>query len=166
MESSQTIAMAYHVSDPNVGMGMFKDYSRYKMFLADTGLFVTLAFKNKSYTENIIYQKLLSDKLSANMGYIYENLVAQMLRTSGNDLFYYTFPAEHNHNYEVDFILANSDKLLPIEVKSSGYKTHKSLDVFCGKYSSRIGDRILLYTKDYQKDGVTTCLPMYFAAWM
>lgn len=166
MESSQTIALAYHVNDPVVGMGMFKDYSRYKMFLADTGLFVTLAFRNKSYTENIIYQKLLSDKLSANMGYVYENLVAQMLRTAGNELFYYTFPAEHKHNYEIDFLLSRSDKLLPIEVKSSGYKSHKSLDAFCEKYSSRIGNKILLYTKDYQKDGAVTCLPIYFAAMM
>ncbi|MBO7476593.1 MAG: ATP-binding protein [Salinivirgaceae bacterium] len=167
MEDSKTITMAYHVTDPNVGMGMFKDYSRYKMFLADTGLFVTLAFWDKKYTENLIYNKLLSDKLEANLGYVYENLVAQMLLAAGNKLFYYTFPTGNgNKNYEIDFLLSRGNKLVPIEVKSSGYKTHKSLDVFCGKFSSRIGERILLYTKDYQRDVDVTCLPVYFTPFM
>lgn len=167
MEESKTITMAYHISDPNVGMRQFQDYTRYKMFMADTGLFVSLAFWDKDYTENIIYNKLLSDKLEANLGYVYENLVAQMLRTSGNQLFYYTFPTENgNKNYEIDFLLSRGNKLVPIEVKSSGYKTHKSLDVFCEKYSSRIGERILLYTKNYAKDNATICLPIYFTPFL
>ena len=163
MEDSETVIMAYNVSDPGVGMGMFQDFSRYKMFLADTGLFVTLAFNSKTYTENIIYKKLLSDKLDANLGYVYENLVAQMLYTSGKKIFYHTFPSGNgNYNYEVDFLLSRGNKIVPIEVKSSGYRTHKSLDEFCNKYSSRVGERILLYTKDYQHDGQTTCLPVYY----
>ena len=144
MADSMTISLAYHANDPNVGLPMTKNLYRYKMFVADTGLFVTLAFHDKAFTENVIYSKLLSDKLDANLGYIYENLVAQMLRSAGHELFYHTFPAENNHNYEVDFLLSRGNKIVPIEVKSSGYKTHKSLDAFCEKHSSRIGDRILL----------------------
>ena len=164
MADSMTISLAYHANDPNVGLPMTKNLYRYKMFVADTGLFVTLAFHDKAFTENVIYSKLLSDKLDANLGYIYENLVAQMLRSAGHELFYHTFPAENNHNYEVDFLLSRGNKIVPIEVKSSGYKTHKSLDAFCEKHSSRIGDRILLYTKDYQKDGATICMPIYFTS--
>ena len=164
MADSMTISLAYHANDPNVGLPMTKNLYRYKMFVADTGLFVTLAFHDKAFTENIIYSKLLSDKLDANLGYIYENLVAQMLRSAGHELFYHTFPAENNHNYEVDFLLSRGNKIVPVEVKSSGYKAHKSLDAFCDKYSSRIGDRILLYTKDYQKDRATICLPIYFTS--
>ena len=164
MADSMTISLAYHANDPNVGLPMTKNLYRYKMFVADTGLFVTLAFHDKAFTENVIYSKLLSDKLDANLGYIYENLVAQMLRSAGHELFYHTFPAENNHNYEVDFLLSSGNKIVPIEVKSSGYKTHKSLDAFCEKHSSRISDRILLYTKDYQKDGATICLPIYFTS--
>ena len=166
MEDSQCVTLAYHANDPNVGLGLSKDMDYYKMFVADTGLFVTLAFWEKTYTENIVYNKLLSDKLAANLGYVYENLVAQMLSASGNSLYYYTFPDGNNHNYEIDFLLSRGNKLLPIEVKSSGYKTHKSLDVFCERYSSRVGDRILLYTKDYCKDGVTICLPVYFTPFL
>lgn len=134
--------------------------------MADTGLFVTLCFWDKDFTENVIYDKLLSDKLDANLGYLYENVVAQMLASAGNQLFYYTFPKDEKHNYEIDFLLSRGNKLVPIEVKSSGYKTHKSLDVFCEKYSSRIGERILLYTKDYQKDGPTKCIPVYFTPFL
>lgn len=162
MVDSMVVNLTYHANDPNVGLGLTKDYTKYKMFMSDTGLFITLAFWDKDYTENTIYDKLLSDRLSANLGYIYENLVAQMLTASGNSLYYYTFPDGNNHNYEVDFMLSRGNKIVPIEVKSSGYKTHKSLDNFCAKYPSRIGNRILLYTKDYQQDGSTTCLPIYY----
>lgn len=164
LSESKTTLFCHHCSDPNVGMSLTKDLSRYKIFLADTGLFVTLCFWDKTYTENIIYQQLLSDKLEANLGYVYENLVAQMLASAGNQLFYYTFPKDEKHNYEIDFLLSRGKKIVPIEVKSSGYKTHKSLDVFCERFPSRIGDRILLYTKDYQQDGPTTCLPVYYTS--
>ena len=159
---SMTVNIAFHADDPNVGMALTKDLERYKLFLADTGLFVTLAFKDKAFTENIIYERILANKLPANMGYVYENAVAQMLKTSGNELYYYTMPSEtSNHNYEIDFLLSKGRKICPIEVKSSGYKTHKSLDVFCEKFSKRIGDKYLVYTKDLQSENDITMLPMY-----
>ena len=163
MKESMVVNIAYNTTDPNVGLGMSRDLDSYKIYLGDTGLFVTLAFGDKDFAENIIYQKLLNDKLDANLGYVYENLVAQMLRCSGNELYYHTFPSGNgNHNYEIDFLISNGNKIVPIEVKSSGYKSHKSLDVFCSKYSSRIGDRILLYTKDYKKEETVQYIPVYF----
>lgn len=160
LEDSKTVLFSYHSNDPNVGMSLTKDISKYKIFCADTGLFVTLAFWDKDRTENVIYQKLLNDKLSTNLGYIYENVIAQTLAASGNKLFYYTWPKDNNHNYEIDFLLSHGSKLCPIEMKSSGYKTHKSLDMFCEKFSTRVGERFLIYTKDYRQDGATTLLPV------
>ena len=160
MRESMTVNFAYHSDDPNVGLALNCDVNQYKMFVGDTGLFVTLAFWDKDVTENLIYEKLLSDKLSANLGYVYENIVAQMLTAAGNKLFYYTWPTESGkHNYEVDFLLSRGAKLWPLEVKSSGYKTHASLDAFCEKFSARVGDRFLVYTKDLCKDGAATLLP-------
>lgn len=161
LEDSKTVNFAYHTDDPNVGMELSRDNTRYKIFVGDTGLFVTMAFWDKAYTENEIYDKLLSDKLSANLGYVYENLVAQMLTASGYKLFYYTWPKDEKHNYEIDFLLSQGSKIIPIEVKSSGYKTHASLDAFCKKFSSRISDRYLIYTKDLGKDGSVKLLPVY-----
>ncbi len=161
LEDSKTTLFAYHSNDPNVGMSLTKDISKFKLFCADTGLFVTLAFWDKDHTENVIYQKLLSDKLNTNLGYVYENMVAQMLATSGNKLFYYTWPKDATHNYEIDFLLSRGAKLHPIEVKSSGYNTHKSLDAFCEKFSHIIERRYLIYTKDLKKDKETLLLPIY-----
>ena len=168
MEKSRTINISHHSDDPNVGLGSTEDLMQYKMFVGDTGLFVTLAFRDKSFTENIIYERLLSDKLAANLGYLYENIVAQMLTASGNKLFYHVWPTESGkHNYEVDFLLSRGTKITPIEVKSSSYKTHVSLDAFCKKYSSRItNDRYLIYTKDYAHIQSVKYIPAYLTLFL
>ena len=163
IEDSKTVNIAYHADDPNVGMELTSNKSSYKMYICDTGLFVTLAFWDKKFTENIIYQKLLNDKLDTNLGYVYENAVAQALASSGNKLFYYTWLSENRHVYEIDFLLSRGFKIWPLEVKSSGYKTHKSLDDFCKKFSNRISNRYLIYTKDLNRDGETTMIPIYMA---
>jgi len=167
MLDSMTVDIAYHANDPNVGMALNKDPDRFKLFLADTGLFVTLMFNDNAFTENIIYEKLLFDKLPANLGHVYENAVAQMLRASGNELYYFTMRSDtSNNNYEIDFILSKMNKICPIEVKSSGYKTHKSLDVFSKKYSNRISEKYLVYTKDLKKENDITMLPMYMVPFL
>ena len=166
LEDSKTTLFCYHSNDPNVGMSLTKDISKYKIFCADTGLFVTLAFWDKDYTENVIYQKLLNDKLSTNLGYIYENVVAQMLAASGNRLFYYTWAKDATHNYEIDFLLSRESKICPIEVKSSGYNTHASLDAFCKKFSHIVERRYLINTKDLKKDKETLLLPVYMTSFL
>ncbi len=172
MADSMTVNFAFHANDPSVGFSLHANYNIFKMFLADTGLFVTLVFMDRNYTENEIYRKLLSDKLNADWGYIYENVVAQMLKSAGNELFYYTFKEESpkegtdSHtvkHYEIDFIISHGNKICPVEVKSSGYKSHKSLDKFQEKFSERTQHRYLLYTKDVRKEKDITCLPVYMA---
>ena len=162
LEDSLTVNMAHHANDPNVGLAMHANYDKYKIYVGDTGLFISLAFKDKDFTENVIYQKLLSDKLPADLGYVYENVVAQMLVSNGYELFYYTWPTESGkHNYEIDFILSRGSKICPVEVKSSGYNTHASLDAFDKKFASRISTSYLVYTKDYRRDGSTVLLPAF-----
>lgn len=167
MKDSMVVLFSHHADDPTVGLSLHEDNTQYKMFLNDTGLFITLAFWDKDMTENIIYEKLLSDKLSADMGYIYENIVAQMLKANGNELYYHTWPTESGrHNYEIDFLLSRGAKLCPIEVKSSGYKSHASLDAFCKKFSDRIGSRYLIYTKDLRKDEATILIPVFMTMFL
>lgn len=89
-----------------------------------------------------------------------------MLTATGNELFYYTWPKEEKHNYEIDFILSRGNKICPIEVKSSGYNRHISLDEFCNKFSSRIYRRYLIYTKDFNQDKETLLAPVYDNAFM
>lgn len=166
LEDSKTTLFSYHSNDPNVGMSLTKEISKYKIFCADTGLLVTLAFWDKDITENVIYQKLLNDKLNTNLGYVYENVIAQMLAAAGNKLFYYTWEKDATHTYEIDFLLSHGSKFHPIEVKSSGYNSHASLDAFCEKFSQIIDKRYLIYTKDFKKDDQTTLLPVYMTPFL
>lgn len=161
LEDSKTVNIAYHCTDPQVGLPLSEDRSRQKIYVGDTGLMVTLAFWDKHFAENILYDKLLTDKLPANLGYIYENLAAQMLCSNGNRLYFYTWPKDERHNYEIDFLLSRGAKVCPLEIKSSNHKNHVSLDTFCEKFSSRISNRYLVCTKDLRLDGKTTILPIY-----
>ncbi len=167
MKDSCVVLFAKHANDPNVGLSLHEDNNQYKMFLNDTGLFITLAFWDKEVTENVLYQKLLTDKLSADLGYVYENIVAQMLKASGNELYYHTWPTESGkHNYEIDFLLSRGNKICPIEVKSSGYKAHASLDDFQRKFSDRILHRYLIYTKDMKKDTDIIMMPVFMTMFL
>jgi len=167
MKDSLTVNVAYHSNDPSVGLALHEDISKYKMFMSDTGLFTTLAFIDKDFTENIIYEKLLNNKLSTDLGYLYENIVAQMLYATGKRLFYYTFPKENStRSYEIDFLFVEKNKICPIEVKSSGYKSHASLDEFSKKFSSKLGQKYLVYTKDLRKEKDIIYIPIYMTMFL
>lgn len=167
LKDSKTVLVAYHADNPGVGLSAYKDLNKFKLYLADTGLFVTLMFKDKDFTENIIYEKLLNDKLSTNLGYIFENAVAQILTANGNELFYYTFYNKiARRSYEIDFILSRKNKICPIEVKSSNYKKHSLIDVFYEKYSDRILTRYIIHTKDMSKDKDIQCYPIYMTQFL
>ena len=141
----QAVDALLRTNDPSTGLSSSIDLGKFKLYLADTGLFVTLAFKDADFTDNIVYGKLLSDKLPVNLGMVYENVVAQELTAHGKRLFYHTWPKPGTtRNYEIDFIVPSGKKVSPVEVKSSNYRTHASLDAFCGKYSSRVGRRHLV----------------------
>ena len=166
LDDSRTVNFAYHSNDPNIGLALHAGYDFFKMYLGDTGLFVTLAFMDRDYADNTIYAKLLGDKLSTDLGYLYENVVAQLLKAAGHTLYYYTFKQKSSDSdserwYEIDFLITSGDKICPIEVKSSGYKSHKSLDQFQHKFSDRIRNRYVIYTKDLRKDADIICLPVY-----
>lgn len=141
--------------------------NKFRLYLSDTGLLVSLMFKDREFTENIIYKKLLSDKLQTNLGILYENAVAQILVSKGYKLYYHTYLDKiKKRNYEIDFIIPKESKISPIEVKSSGYKAHKSLDNFSVKYSNRIKEKIVIYTKDLKIENNVTYLPIYLTMFL
>jgi len=167
LESSKTVIASYNVSDPNIGLANMYNKDKFRLYLADTGLLITLMFKDKDFTDNIIYTKLLNDKLPVNLGIVYENVVAQILTAKGNKLYYHTFYDKiQKRNYEVDFLLVKREKICPIEVKSSSYKTHKSLDIFSEKYSKRIKEKIVIYTRDLIEQDHTLYIPIYLTMFL
>lgn len=159
---SKTVSICYNSTDPRTSISQTKDIDSYKMYIADTGLFITLMFIDRPITENVIYEKLLADKLPANLGYLYENVVAQMLTAKGRELYYHTWEKEGStHYYEIDFLISDGAKVSAIEVKSSGVGKHDSLSEFMKKYSENIKNGYILSQKDIaSKEGILY-LPVY-----
>lgn len=161
---SKTVLPCYHTTDPQVSLSLTKDLDSYKLYIADIGLFVTLMFIDRSVTENEIYSKLLSDKLPANLGYLYENMIAQMITATGRELYYHTWQKQGStHYYEIDFLISQGTKVSVIEVKSSGMGKHESLSKFKEKYANSIKNCYLISQKDMEKKEGITCLPVYMA---
>lgn len=159
---SRTVLPCYNSNNPGVSLSDTKDFDSYKLYLSDTGLFVTLMFIDRPEAENELYAKLLSDKLPADLGYLYENLVAQMLASTGRELFYHTWEKMGStHYYEVDFLVSEGSKVNVFEVKSSGTGKHESIDEFSVKYSKYVKETYLLSQKDVGKDGPLLMKPIY-----
>ncbi|WP_370749761.1 ATP-binding protein [Eubacterium sp.] len=159
---SKTVLPCYNSTDPRVNLADTKDFDSYKLYLSDTGLFVTLMFIDRPVTENDVYAKLLSDKLPANLGYLYENLVAQMITASGRELYYHTWEkAGSTHYYEVDFLISEGSKINAFEVKSSGSGKHESINEFNRKFSKNVHNIYLLSQKDVGKEEKLLLKPFY-----
>lgn len=159
---SKTVLLCYNSTNPRFSLANTKDFNNFKLYIFDTGLFVTLMFIDRPFIENEIYAKLLSDKLPANLGYLYENLVAQIINSTGRELYYHTWPKENStHYYEIDFLVSNGSKLDVFEVKSSGIGKHDSINAFAKKYSDSIKNLYLLSQKDIVKEGAIFFKPFY-----
>ena len=168
LNESMIVNTCFNATDPNVGLALSADHSTQKCYMADTGLLVTQTFMDKAFTENGLYRAILFDKLSINEGMIMENVVAQMLRTHGHKLYFYSRSDATNrkNDMEIDFLITEGKKICPIEVKSNNYVSHSSLDKFRDKFSSKIGNSYILYSKDViVKDGIIH-LPIYMAMFL
>ncbi|MDE6299884.1 MAG: AAA family ATPase [Muribaculaceae bacterium] len=171
MKASMTVNFSYHADKPEIGLRLHASIDVFKLFISDTGLFVTLSFMDKAFTGNEIYKKLLLDKLPSDLGYVYENVVAQILMAAGHNLYYYTFKGKKDGSdketyYEIDFLISSGSKICPIEVKSSSIKSHKSLDEFGKKFSGYIATKYLISTKPYRKEGDIVILPVYMTPFL
>lgn len=164
---SKTVLPCYNSTDPRVSLTDTKDFDSYKLYLSDTGLFVTLMFIDRPVTENDVYARLLSDKLPANLGYLYENLVAQMIIAAGRELFYHTWEKKNStHYYEVDFLISEGSKINAFEIKSSGTGKHESIKAFYKKFSKNVQNIYLLSQKDVGKEENLQLKPFYFTPFL
>ena len=162
MLDSKTVIISYNTTEVNLSLNLNRTLDSYKLYLADTGLFVTMLFKDEGGVYKDIYKKLLSDKLDINLGYLFENMVAQMIASSGRNLFYHTWRKENStHQYEVNFLIIKNGKISPIEVKSSSVRYHSSITEFAKKYSSQVNEQYLISQKDVGKEGMLKLKPIY-----
>lgn len=159
---SKIINICNQVTEPSLSMNLSVDLTKYKFYLSDTGLFVTMLFNSDNKDHDDIYKKLLSDKLELNLGYLYENVAAQMIAASSRKLFYYMWPKPNStHKYEIDFLVCSNNKVVPFEIKSSKIHNHESLDVFSKKYSSICGNKYIISLKDRRKEKDISLMPFY-----
>ena len=164
---SGLVLPCYNVTNPGISLTQTKDMNCFKLYLSDIGLFTTMLFNDTEQGIQDIYKKLLSDKLTADLGYLYENVVAQIIRASGRELYYHIWKKSGStHWCEVDFLVTAHNKVIPLEVKSAGVKKHESIDRFEKKYSKNVGERYLLSQKDVGKDGTLLLKPIYMAPFL
>ena len=155
----------FNATDPHVGLALSADNATQKCYMADTGLLVTHTFKDNNFTDNELYRAVLFDKLNINEGMLMENVVAQMLRLRRSRLYFYSRSdsQDRQNHMEIDFLITEGKKIVPVEVKSGNYRSHSSLDKFRKRFSSVIGNSYILYTGDVMiKDGIIH-LPLYMA---
>ena len=159
-----------NVTNPEITLEMYADRKKFKMFMGDTGLLVTHILNNGGDTDKM-YRSLIIDDLGINQGMIFENMAAQMLRANGHELYFHEFEYCPDGNsvskkYEIDFLTVSGKRLSPIEVKSSGYKSHKSFDYFKDKYQVKMNDRYIIYTKDLYFDDGVFYIPIYMTMFL
>ena len=164
---SRTVLPCYNVFDPSIALSQTMDSDTFKLYLTDTGLFTTMIFNASGKTDDNIYSKLLTDSLPANLGYLYENAVAQMIAASDISLYYHTWEKENSsHYYEVDFLLPSKTKIVPVEVKSSGIGKHESIIEFQRKYSKTVSQQVLFSQKDIGNDQMIKMYPIYMTPFL
>lgn len=167
LEDSMICNLCYKCNDPNIGFALTKDDSSLKCYMGDTGLLVSLAFSENEIVEKEIYKSIIHDKLSINKGMLFENVVAQILRSNGNDLYFYTHYSEqlHRNDIEIDFLLSNKSKtnlkVYPLEVKSSKNYTTTSYDAFKKRFGKNIEESLIVHPKQFIKENDSMRIPAY-----
>ena len=170
LNESMIVNNCVNVTKPEATLEMYADRTKFKMYMGDTGLLITHILNNGGDIDKM-YRSLIIDDLGINQGMIFENMVAQMLRANGHELYFHEFEYTPEDNksskkYEVDFLTVKGKRLSPIEVKSSGYKSHKSFDYFKEKYQIKMNDRFIVYTKDLSFEDGVLYIPVYMTIFL
>ena len=144
------------ISSPSFPLKESESKNLVKLYMNDVGLLT-----NELYRYNI--DAVMNDRLSINLGSVYESVVASELKAHGvKQLFYY----DNKAHGEVEFILDDYDNaaILPIEVKSGkDYTIHRALNTFLSNPNYRVKQAyVLSNAQDIRQEGFITYLPVYF----
>ena len=168
LADAMIVNMAYNTTEPNIGLELNTDDTTLKCYMADTGLLISHAFNEKAIVSDNLYNKLLTDKLEFNGGMVVENIVAQMLRAAGHNLFFFSLYNKENAQgrMEIDFLIAKNTitskhNISPIEVKSSTRYTLSSLKKCINKYGNYLSTPYVLHAADLKIEDGIVYLPLY-----
>ncbi|WP_296121925.1 ATP-binding protein [uncultured Porphyromonas sp.] len=169
LDEAMVVNMCYNATEPSVGLMLNQDRTTLKIYMADTGLLLSQSFGSEELVDEEIYKKILLDKLSFNKGMVVENIVAQMLRSAGHSLFFYSNPTRESaeDRMEIDFLITKSGvtsrhNISPIEVKSGQRYTLTSLRKCIKKYDRDLATPYVIHPADLRisEEGITF-LPLY-----
>ncbi len=141
----------YNVEEPKIPLLLSKSRNLFKLFQSDVGLLTSQFAGN-------VQLKLLNDSQAINYGSIYENVVAQELKTHGFDLYYYN----NKKNGELDFVIEYNGDILPIEVKSGkDYERHNALSNVVESAEYGISQALVLSNGNVKVHGKVVYMPIY-----
>ena len=170
LDDAKVVNICYNTTEPNVGLRMNMDRTTLKCYMGDTGLLISHSFDDNSLSSSQLYRKLMLGKLEINQGMLVENLVAQMFRAAGHQLFFFSRSDREDaeNRMEIGFLIRKETattrhNIIPVEVKSSNRYTHTSLDKFTKKYSEYVAPPIVLHSNDMMVKNGVTYLPLYMA---
>lgn len=168
LKDAMIVNMCFNTTEPTIGLNLKREDSTLKCYMADTGLLISLAFDERELIAEELYQKILKDKLETNSGMIIENIVAQMLKTAGHKLYFYSNASREDKDarMEIDFLIAKSKittrhNISPIEVKSTARYTINSLNKCIRKYANYLSTPYVVHTADLKVENGIVYLPLY-----
>ena len=170
LAESRVVNICYNSTAPDIGLRLNEERTTLKCYMADTGLLISHAFNLKTIMGNELYLKLALGKLEVNEGMLTENVVAQMLKAAGHELFFFSknSATDAQDKMEIDFLISkpvitNRHNISPIEVKSGNSYTITSLQKLKAKFAPMLAESYVLHPADLEvKDGITY-LPLYMA---
>lgn len=168
LEESMVVNMCYAASEPSIGLRLKLDDSTLKCYMGDTGLLISLAFDENETTNVSLFRKLMLGKLEINKGMLVENVVAQMLKANGHELYFFSAYSKNDsqETMEIDFLIRKPEatskhNIIPIEVKSTSRYTNTSIVKFLRKYGNYLATPVILHTGELRQDEQILFLPLY-----
>ena len=150
------VVIRVHIADePVIPLMASFQRNKLKLFHEDVDILTYYLFDNT--TKSLI----LNDNASINSGMLYENAVAQLLRTHGYKKLYYY----NNKKYgEADFLLENNGEIIPVEVKSGkNYNRYSAINNLLSNKNYSFNKAYILYNGNIKVDGKKIYLPIYLS---
>ncbi len=168
LSDAKVINCCYNSTEPSIGLKLNEDRTTLKCYLNDTGLLISHAFDERGIVTEDLYRKLMFDKLEVNQGMLVENIVSQMLKASGHNLFFFSNSSRTSaeDRMEIDFLIAKPTttsryNISPIEVKSGARYALTSLTKCMTKYAKDLSTPYVLHDKDLKIEDGIVFLPLY-----
>lgn len=138
----------------NVAFPLNANYNpdNYRLYFGDTGLLIG------SLDEESQNDLRLNKNFSTYKGAIYENIIAEELVKSGYNLYFYK---NDKPSMEIDFIIRDTNSIIPIEVKASDNATVSLTRIIEDNYYSEVKYGIKLCNKNIGYNGKFYTFPYF-----